>query len=294
MDFKKIEWIFFVAFLGLNVFLFSSYQEALRQESNVIRSDQTESIQQRLASEDISYTGKISSESRQGYYLSAEETNLSKKLAERPSKERSDTEKRSLLSSGIVINDNVLTKTLSETEAENDVFDPDRMGSSITSFLTKKDNVLFGSDYGYIKNFSNLDSSTPEVQASQKYDGLPFYDDTAKIVFSLERKDKNYVVTKYTQTHLSEIEQLREKTELHTEEDAIKTLYINNKISRGSKILWRQLAYSCILKVREKNVYVPVWYVAIETTDKTIQIESVNAFSNTIVTNNTIPKVEDH
>lgn len=290
MDFKKIEWIFFVAFLGLNVFLFRSYQETISQENNVIRSGQTESIQQRLSSDDISYTGKISSESRQGYYLSAEETDLSKEL----DSQRHGTSKKGLLSSGIVFNDNVLTKTLSETESENSIFDPDKMGSSVNSFLNKKNNVLFGSDYVYMKNFSDLDSTTPEVQASQKYDGLPFYDDTAKIVFSLNKQDKSYAVTKYTQTHLSDIEQLREKTELHTEEDAIKTLYVNNKISRGSKILWRQLAYSCILKVREKNVYVPVWYVAIETPDKSIQVESVNAFSNTIVTNNTIPKVEDH
>ncbi|EMF0259343.1 two-component system regulatory protein YycI [Enterococcus hirae] len=290
MDFKKIEWIFFVAFLGLNVFLFRSYQETISQENNVIRSGQTESIQQRLSSDDISYTGKISSESRQGYYLSAEETDLSKEL----DSQRHGTSKKGLLSSGIVFNDNVLTKTLSETESENSIFDPDKMGSSVNSFLNKKNNVLFGSDYVYMKNFSDLDSATPEVQASQKYDGLPFYDVTAKIVFSLNKQDKSYAVTKYTQTHLSDIEQLREKTELHTEEDAIKTLYVNNKISRGSKILWRQLAYSCILKVREKNVYVPVWYVAIETPDKSIQVESVNAFSNTIVTNNTIPKVEDH
>ena len=290
MDFKKIEWIFFVDFLGLNVFLFRSYQETISQENNVIRSGQTESIQQRLSSDDISYTGKISSESRQGYYLSAEETDLSKEL----DSQRHGTSKKGLLSSGIVFNDNVLTKTLSETESENSIFDPDKMGSSVNSFLNKKNNVLFGSDYVYMKNFSDLDSATPEVQASQKYDGLPFYDDTAKIVFSLNKQDKSYAVTKYTQTHLSDIEQLREKTELHTEEDAIKTLYVNNKISRGSKILWRQLAYSCILKVREKNVYVPVWYVAIETPDKSIQVESVNAFSNTIVTNNTIPKVEDH
>lgn len=290
MDFKKIEWIFFVAFLGLNVFLFRSYQETISQENNVIRSGQTESIQQRLSSDDISYTGKISSESRQGYYLSAEETDLSKEL----DSQRHGTSKKGLLSSGIVFNDNVLTKTLSETESENSIFDPDKMGSSVNSFLNKKNNVLFGSDYVYMKNFSDLDSATTEVQASQKYDGLPFYDDTAKIVFSLNKQDKSYAVTKYTQTHLSDIEQLREKTELHTEEDAIKTLYVNNKISRGSKILWRQLAYSCILKVREKNVYVPVWYVAIETPDKSIQVESVNAFSNTIVTNNTIPKVEDH
>lgn len=66
------------------------------------------------------------------------------------------------------------------------------------------------------------------------------------------KNDNDYSITKYMQTHLSDIEQLREKTELYTEEEAINTLYINNKIPRGSKILWRQLAYSCILKVREK------------------------------------------
>ncbi len=290
MDFKKIEWIFFVAFLGLNVFLFSSYHEAVNQENNVIRSNQTESIQQRLASDDISYTGKISSESQQGYYLSAEETNLSSRLTDY----RHQSEKKGLLNSGIVFNDNVLTKTLSETESEKSTFDPDKLGSSVAAFLSKKEDVLFGSDYVYMKHFSTIDGDSPEIEASQEYDGLPFYDDTAKIVFSLEKTDDHYAVTKYTQTHLSALEQLREKTELHTEEDAIKTLYINNKIPRGSKILWRQLAYSCILKVREKNVYVPIWYVAIETADKVTQVESVNAFSNTIVTNNTIPKVEDH
>lgn len=289
MDFKKIELIFFVAFLGLNIFLFSSYHEAVNQENSVIRSDQTESIQQRLASDDISYTGEISSESRQGYYLSAEETDLGNELTDY----RHNSDKRGLLSSGIVLNNDVLTKTLSETESEKSTFDPDQLGQSVADFLSKNENVLFGSDYVYMKHFSTL-GGDPEVEASQEYEGLPFYDDTAKIVFSLDKIDNHYAVTKYTQTHLSGIEQLREKTELHTEEDAIKTLYINNKISRGSKILWRQLAYSCILKVREKNVYVPIWYVAIETSDKVKQVESVNAFSNTIVTNNTIPKVEDH
>ena len=245
MDFKKIEWIFFVAFLGLNVFLFSSYHDAVYQENNVIRSNQTESIQQRLASDDITYTGKISSENKQGYYLSAEQTNLSTSLAN-----YRKAGKSGLLASGVFLDGDVLTKSLSSSDAEKNVIDPDKIS-------------------------------------------IPFNDDTAKIVLSLEKNDNDYSITKYMQTHLSDIEQLREKTELYTEEEAINTLYINNKIPRGSKILWRQLAYSCILKVREKNVYVPVWHVAIETSDKVVQIESVNAFSNTIVTNNTVPKVED-
>ncbi|HAP8012850.1 TPA: hypothetical protein IVY91_002348 [Enterococcus faecium] len=288
MDFKKIEWIFFVAFLGLNVFLFSSYHDAVYQENNVIRSNQTESIQQRLASDDITYTGKISSENKQGYYLSAEQTNLSTSLAN-----YRKAGKSGLLASGVFLDGDVLTKSLSSSDAEKNVIDPDKISSSLEDFLSNKDNILFGNDYVYTKNFSHLEEEPLEIQASQEYEGILFNDDTAKIVLSLEKNDNDYSITKYMQTHLSDIEQLREKTELYTEEEAINTLYINNKIPRGSKILWRQLAYSCILKVREKNVYVPVWHVAIETSDKVVQIESVNAFSNTIVTNNTVPKVED-
>lgn len=108
MDFKKIEWIFFVAFLGLNVFLFSSYHDAVYQENNVIRSNQTESIQQRLASDDITYTGKISSENKQGYYLSAEQTNLSTSLAN-----YRKAGKSGLLASGVFLDGDVLTKSFS-------------------------------------------------------------------------------------------------------------------------------------------------------------------------------------
>lgn len=79
MDFKNRMDIF-VAF-RVECVLFSSYHDAVYQENNVIRSNQTESIQQRLASDDITYTGKISSENKQGYYLSAEQTNLSTSLA---------------------------------------------------------------------------------------------------------------------------------------------------------------------------------------------------------------------
>ncbi|HDT8025123.1 TPA: hypothetical protein RD635_002432, partial [Enterococcus faecalis] len=48
MDFKRIEWIFFLAFLGLNIFLFGIYREGQQEESNVSSSSQTESIESRL------------------------------------------------------------------------------------------------------------------------------------------------------------------------------------------------------------------------------------------------------
>ncbi len=164
------------------MFLFSSYHDAVYQENNVIRSDQTESIQQRLASDDITYTGKISSESKQGYYLSAEQTNLSTSLAN-----YRKAGKSGLLESGVFLDGDVLTKSLSSSESEKNVIDPDKISSSLEDFLANKDNILFGNEYVYTKNFSHLEEEPLEIQASQEYEGIPFNDDTAKIVLSLEK-----------------------------------------------------------------------------------------------------------
>ena len=47
---------------------------------------------------------------------------------------RRNSDKRGLLSSGVVLNDDVLTKTLSETESEKSTFDPDQLGHSVADF----------------------------------------------------------------------------------------------------------------------------------------------------------------
>ena len=35
MDFKRIEWIFFLAFLGLNIFLFGIYRKVNKREQRL-------------------------------------------------------------------------------------------------------------------------------------------------------------------------------------------------------------------------------------------------------------------
>jgi len=76
LDFKRIEWIFFLAFLGLNVFLFNVYSEARSEHQMVSQSNQTIPIEQRLESEDIRYSGELSDEVLSGYYLSGEQTDF--------------------------------------------------------------------------------------------------------------------------------------------------------------------------------------------------------------------------
>ena len=285
MDYRKIEWIFLIAFLGLNMFLFSIYNESQNEENSISRYNQTDTIEKRLANDNISVSGKLSNKKNEGYYLSGEQTDMYKAL-ENAREKRGDEQ---LLNTGVSISENTLTSILKN----NSYISEEKIEDSLTEFLQKKDRVLFGEEYTYLSRFSTTDDDYHQLIAVQTFEGIPFYDETARIDVSLEKTGDLLKISKYTQTHISDIEMLREKMDLYTERDIINTLYTNNRIPSGSKIKWSQLAYSRILKVREKNVYVPVWFVAIETAEKTVQLESVNAISNTITTNAIVPKINN-
>ena len=76
MDFKRIEWIFFFAFLGLNLFLFNLYREAQIEQNITYRTNETIPIQKRLSSENIQYEEEFSKDKLQGYYLSGVQTDF--------------------------------------------------------------------------------------------------------------------------------------------------------------------------------------------------------------------------
>ncbi|MEI5992794.1 two-component system regulatory protein YycI [Candidatus Enterococcus mansonii] len=293
MDFKRIEWIFFIAFLGLNMFLFGIYQEGLKEEGSVSFSDQTDRIEKRLAKDGITYKGSLSGKRAEGYYLSGEQTNFYDAIqSERANRDRN------FFRNGVELIDNSLTMYPQMNYTQTSYFiDEKNVEQSLDAFLSDKNSVLFGKEYRYLADFSTLDGEFPEVVVSQNYKGIAFKDDTAQISLKLESSDEStgiHKINKYTQTRIQSIEELRDKMDLYSEQDAIETLYINNKIPSNSRITFRKLAYSRIYKIREKNVYVPVWFVGIKSKENNLQIEQVNAMSNTIITNNTVPKVENH
>lgn len=250
-------------------------------------SNQKIAIEQRLETDKIKYTGALSEKKVEGYYLSGEQTNMDEALKQ----ERENSGNPSFLSSGTTIVDNELTHMPSESYY---ISDDQKTEATLESFLNKNDQILFGKQYSYLPNYSLTDKEYPEVVAAQSFEGILFNDPTSRLTLSLEKADDLLKISRYSQTHLSQIEKLREKTALYTERDAIETLYINNKIPSRSTILWRGLYYTRILKVREKNVYIPAWFVAIKTSDGMVQVEIVNAFSNRIITNNTLQKVENY
>lgn len=286
MDFKRIEWIFFLAFLGVNIFLFSIYREARSEQDVVYRSNQKIPIEQRLASDNIKTDGDFSKEHVEGYYLSGEPTNMQTALAQ----ERKRLNNPNLLNQQTMVDETTLTHSVDDQVY---ISDNSKVDAVLQTFFMQEDKLLFGKEYMYVPEWSKLDDGYPEIRAAQSYEGIPIDDASSRLVLSLEHQAELLEVVQYTQTHVSNLMPLREASNLYSEEDAINTLYINNKIPSNSTIKWQRLAYTLNLRVRGKNVYVPAWFVAIEGPDETVQIERVNALTNRIVTNTPVQTVEN-
>lgn len=285
MDFKRIEAIFLVAFLCLDIFLFSIYRQS-QNEQTPINNSSTIKITQRLKEDKIKYEGKISSEHTDGYYLSATQTNLNTELQNM--KKTKKLENIDVLRSSV--KDNLLSLT---PEKDLSVNKKGQIPTLVRETLTNQKEIILGKDYRYQDEIHQQSDGYLDVYACQKYEGIPINDITAQIKFTLKKNDENYRLEKIQQMHLSNLTALREKMPLVSEEDALTTLYINNKLSKNDEILCSKLAYTLVLQVRGKNVYVPAWFVSIRHEDKKEQVEIVNAFRNRIITNAAVRKVEN-
>lgn len=285
MDFKRIEAIFLVAFLCLDIFLFSIFRQS-QNEQTPINNSSTIKITQRLKEDKIKYEGKISSEHTDGYYLSATQTNLNTELQNM--KKTKKLENIDVLRSSV--KDNLLSLTPEKDLSVNKI---GQIPTLVRETLTNQKEIILGKDYRYQDEIHQQSDGYLDVYACQKYEGIPINDITAQIKFTLKKNDENYRLEKIQQMHLSNLTALREKMPLVSEEDALTTLYINNKLSKNDEILWSKLAYTLVLQVRGKNVYVPAWFVSIRHEDKKEQVEIVNAFRNRIITNAAVRKVEN-
>ena len=286
MDFKRIEWIFFLAFLGLNVFLFSMYREAKMNQTITSRTNETIPLHKRLESENITYEGDFSDRKREAYYLSGVPTNYD----EARKSERLRLNNTDLLARQTTIEENLLKHKVEDVILLTDV---NQAPEVIAKILNQQGLVLFGKEYQYNDEESTLSNDFPEIIAGQFYEDIIINDPASRLTFFLEKETEHWRVNEYIQTHISELQPLREIMPTYSEKDAINTLYINNQIPSNSKILWRQLAYKMTLIVRGQAIFVPTWFIEIETSDHEIKTEMVNAFTNRIITNSVVATVED-
>lgn len=271
MDFKRIEVIFLCAFLSLNIFLIFTYRQGHLEANMVTGLETVATIESRLQGDKITFAKDFSRDSQQGYYLSGESTDFSKLN----------------LSEGDVIEHQQLLRTF--PPAKEYKLTKDHAQQELLTFIKKNDSIYQHQDYTHLEWTNEADK---KAVASQEFEDLPFNDETSELLMEItDATAGELVIRGFTQRHVAEVEALREAQDIIPESDAIETLYMSNKIPTEGKIVKTQLAYTRLFTVREKNVYIPAWFVWIENNKKNIQVERVNGFSNSIISAS-VPEVK--
>ncbi|ABJ68815.1 MULTISPECIES: two-component system regulatory protein YycI [Pediococcus] len=262
MDFRRIEVIFIVVFAILNAYLFGSYWQYQLEAGTTSSSNSSENstILKEMRNDQITYM-PLSNKKMNGYYASATvDTSLK------------DNIKRLTDQSARVV-DNYVESTLNEELT----VDPKKPQKVLNTFVKNRYNIVYGSEYQYNPNLS----TSVQVVYTQMIDGHPVYSKAGKLTFYVNASNE---VTGYTQGHLVNEKQLREKSELISQTRAVTWLYQYNEIQNDSKVEWADLGYTNLLTTDNGVVYVPTWVIGIKSKSSTgIQVKRINAFSGVLI-----------
>lgn len=269
MDFRRIEWLFLVAFIVIDIFLFAAFQRDTSGETDASsnRSSSDTTILKEMRADNISFKAP-SKKSGEGYYIST-------------SNDSSIKSSLTSLSNQTVRyqSDGTITSTFKTPITGVDTQHPDKTLDTVVSNSTL---ILNGTGYTYN---AKLSSRNTVVYTQEVADG-PIYSRYGEIRFSLTNAG---TVTGYTQGYLANVSTLREKTETISERKALIWLYQYNQIPNNTKVVWTKLAYTRYFNLKNSSVYIPTWVVAVKSNSGNnagvLQLKHVNAFTGAILTN---------
>ena len=169
MNFKRIEWIFVIAFIALDIFLLSVYvtqNDTIDQRTSSFSTTSTSgSVLKSIKNDQISY-GRLSNKPQAGYYVSSSNSNILREKADQ------------LYYSWEYANHKL---TVNFTDGLK-LVDPDKPQATIDEFLKDNSIVIFGKEYTY-----NKDLSTKSVVVyTQMIYGGPVYSSDGQIRFEIK------------------------------------------------------------------------------------------------------------
>lgn len=263
MDFKRLELILLAVFVALDVFLFVSYNQSqdVFFASDVSQSG-TESLRQDMKDDDIT-VGKMSGETRTGYYL-----------ASRPNTRLAANSERLTGQNASVDSDGELTSRFYQPVS----YKKGKAVDAAKSLLRTRNRILFGRSYTYAPDLS----SSSQVVFVQQHNGLPVFDSKARIAFQLD----DDTITGYSQRYIDHFTVLREKNTVISEKEAISNLYTDSEIPANSTVTWGALAYYGFLDAKGSTIYIPTWYIGVkDNSTKNVTEKQINGFTGALIKN---------
>lgn len=265
MNFKRIQWIFLIAFLAFDIIVGC---ELLLQNrftiSNSVQSRQS-TVLKEMRADSITY-GTLSKKQPNAFYISG-----------------SRSGDGGTLEQGMV-NLHNQTSRFANNQLTSEFNSPIKVNSAhpnwkLDKLIRRSRNVPLGDSYQYNAQLS--DKKT--VVYTQMVKGQPVLASDGQLRFHL---NNNHAVTGYTQSYIEGATTLQQRLATISQQRAVIWLYRHNQIPNNSQVRWAILGYTKLLTTNSRNrvVYVPTWAVQIKTrTSDTYQRLNVNAFNSTVM-----------
>lgn len=269
MDFRRVERIFILAFILLNIFLFISYLN--RQDIQYISSESDSvDILQEMKDSEIALPNLNNDPSQVGaiYSMQANAHNLLEKEMDKLSDDQTGTVNddgtlyKSLLSSPIKLEGNP-QKGFTEKDL-----------TKVKEFL-ETDQILFGEEYRY----SHFDLLSSRFVFYQEVNGIPVADGTSEISLHVDTEGE---IFSYEQTYAGPMTEQGSPLTLISNQRAIEILFLNNLLADQSKIHPPKLTYRRNLHLEDLSMYSPVWLVQVETDSELLSLR-VDAVRGTLI-----------
>ena len=265
MDFKRIEWIFLVVFIGTNIFLGIELWQTPTLLSAGSTPAQTD-IKSETSADQITIP-KVNDKQEDGYYLAAKVDNSWTKKAAAQVNQQVETN----------ASENSISVNLSKPIALSK--DSKKALKEIIHFKNNSQNVYEGKDYVYLSELSEGD----DYVFNQKTKYGEVFAATARLHIIV----KNNQIVSYSQRYVSNLNPVRERQNTISSKAAVNSLYTYSELPNNSKIIWLKQVYTKLITVRGSEIYIPTWVAAIENNNShTMTLKRVNAFTGTIIQNN--------
>jgi len=272
MNFRRIEYLFIIAFLLLDVFLVYVFAgknmpvlESGTESSNV-------NIVQEMQADEITASSDFSENSEELPMVAGEVDSLSQQPTHNiASVSTDDSGKRTFVQLVDPVYLPLQGDTANSTQPLSDE------AKAVVDGLLKDGTVVNGEDYQFIMYDDTKNGIYYGCQTSM---GHPVVDETAQLIFHLN--DQGEVVS-YEQTHVSNIIVQGDNRSLISQQEAVENLYLSNGIPAKSKIVDVSLGYQNTLTEENTILYRPVWRILIKKPDNTLTAEIVDGINGSIV-----------
>lgn len=267
MDFKRIEWIFLIVFIGINIFLgIELWQTPTLLSAGSTPTPTQTDIKSETSADQITIP-KVNDKQEDGYYLAAKTDNSwIKKATQQVKVQVENNSSENLI---YVHLDKPITLSKNKKEALRQVM----------RFKDDSQNVYQGKNYAYLSELSERD----DYIFNQKTKYGEFFAATARLHIIV----KDNQIVSYSQSYVDDLNPVRERQNTISSKAAVDSLYTYSELPNNSKVILLKQVYTKLLTVKGSTIYIPTWLAAIENnTSKTVTLKRVNAFTGTIIQNN--------